>query len=80
MRPNNLGTKKQDQVSYTHTEVYNNETTVKSTLQLESLNIYIFKKKQLKKQVKKPNRYEECNCRKMLPSHKPCMSLKESIS
>ena len=44
MRPNNLGTKKQDQVSYTHTEVYNNETTVKSTLQLESLNIYIFKK------------------------------------
>ena len=81
MRPNNLGTKKQDQVSYTHTKVYNNERTVKSILQLESLNIIkIKKKKQLKKQIKEPNRYEECNCRKILPSHKPCMSLKESIS
>ena len=82
MRPNNLGTKKQNQVSYTHTEVYNNETTVKSTLRLESqfIYIYIYIYKQLKKQVKEPNRYEECNFRKMLPSHKPCMSLKESIS
>ena len=82
MRPNNLGTKKQDQVSYTHTKVYNNEKTVKSILRLESLNIIIIKKKkkQLKKQIKEPNRYEECNCRKILPSHKPCMSLKESVS
>ena len=45
MRPNNLGTKKQDQVSYTHTKVYNNEKTVKSILRLESLNIIIIKKK-----------------------------------
>ena len=80
MRSNKLGTKKQDQVSYTHTKVYNNERTVKSILQLESLNIIIIKKKKLKKQIKEPNRYEECNCRKILPSHKSCMSLKESVS
>ena len=80
MRPNNLGTKKQDQVSYTYTKVYNNEKTVKSILRLESLNIIIIKQKQLKKQIKEPNRYEECNCKKILPSHKPCMSLKESVS
>ena len=80
MRTNNLETKKQDQVSYTHTKVYNNEKTVKSILRLESLNIIIIKQKQLKKQIKEPNRYEECNCKKILPSHKPCMSLKESVS
>lgn len=28
MRTNNLGTKKQNQVGYTHTRVYNNETTI----------------------------------------------------
>ena len=80
MRTNNLETKKWDQVSYTHTKVYNNEKTVKSILRLESLNIIIIKQKQLKKQIKEPNRYEECNCKKILPSHKPCMSLKESVS
>ena len=47
MRSNKLGTKKQDQVSYTHTKVYNNERTVKSILQLESLNIIIIKKKKV---------------------------------
>ena len=55
---------------------------VKSILWLESLNIIIIKKKkkQLKKQIEEPNRYEECNCKKILFSHKPCMSLKESVS
>ena len=37
MRTNNLGTKKQNQAGCTHTKVYNNETTLKGTLLLESL-------------------------------------------
>ena len=37
MRTNNLGTKKYNQAGYTHTKVYNNETTLKGTLLLESL-------------------------------------------
>ena len=43
MRTNNLGPKKQNKAGYTHTKVYNNETTFKTTLLQESLNI--FKKK-----------------------------------
>ena len=74
MRTNNLGTKKQNQAGYTHTKVYNNETTFKTTLLQESLNIYN-NKKLLQKQVKEPKRYGECNCRKMLTSRKPYMSL-----
>ena len=45
MRTNNLGTKKYNQASYTHTKVYNSNKTVKSILWLESLNIIIIKKK-----------------------------------
>ena len=37
MRTNNLGTKKYNQAGCTHTKVYNNETTLKGTLLLESL-------------------------------------------
>ena len=60
-------------------KIYNN-FFFKSILQLESLNIIIYLKKQLKKQIKEPNKYEQCNCRKIVPSHKPCMLLKESVS
>ena len=65
MRTNNLGTKKQNQAGYTHTKVYNNETTFKTTLLQESLNIYN-NKKLLQKQVKELKRYGECNAEKCL--------------